>query len=120
MATSVYDVVSLELQDGTELELRPLPIKQMRKFMKKLESLGEPVLDEEGERVEVDGMDQIIELTEICLEKNKGAQDIEDYEDVLDLPTAYKIIEVCTGVNLADPKLMEMATTATAASAGTN
>lgn len=110
MATSVYDVVSVELQDGTTLELRPLPIKQMRTFMKKLETLGQPS-DEEG--VEQDGMDQIVDLTKICLEKNKGAAKIKDYEDVLDLPTAYKIIEICTGVNLADPKLMELATTAT-------
>jgi len=109
MATAVYDVVSIELQDGTTIELRPLPIKQMRLFMKKMESLGEPA--EEG--AEVDGMDQIVDLTKICLEKNKGAAKIKDYEDVLDLPTAYKIIEVCTGVNLADPKLMELATTAT-------
>jgi hypothetical protein len=109
MATAVYDVVSVELQDGTTLELRPLPIKQMRTFMKKLETLGET--PEDGS--EVDGMDQIVDLTKICLEKNKGASKIKDYEDVLDLPTAYKIIEVCTGVNLADPKLMELATTAT-------
>ena len=109
MATAVYDVVSVELQDGTTVELRPLPIKQMRKFMKELENLGKPT--EEGEE-EADGMDQIVGLTVICLEKNKGAAKIKDYEDVLDLPTAYKIIEVCTGVNLADPKLIEMSQTA--------
>jgi hypothetical protein len=111
MATAVYDVVEIELQDGTALTLRPLAIKQMRLFMKKLETLGQPPA--EGEE-ETDGMDQIVDLVKICLEKNKGAAKIKDYEDVLDLPTAYKIIEVCTGVNLADPKLMELATTETA------
>jgi hypothetical protein len=113
MATAVYDVVSLELQDGTELELRPLPIKQMRLFMKKLESLGQPSEDNE----EVDGMDQIVDLVKICLEKNKAATKVlkGDIEDALDLPSAYKIIEVCTGVNLADPKLMELAMTAESA-----
>lgn len=111
MATSVYDVVSIELQDGTTLELRPLPIKQMRTFMKALEALGQE--PEDGS--EVDGMEQIVGLTEICLEKNKGATKVlkGDLEDILDLPTAYKIIHVCTGVDLADPKLMELATTAT-------
>jgi hypothetical protein len=117
MATNVYDTVTLELQDGTELELRPLPIKQMKKFMKELSNLGNAPEPAEGEE-EKTGIDQIVDLTIICLEKNKGAKDIEDYEDVLDLPTAYKIIEICTGVNLADPKLMEAAMTA-AESAGT-
>lgn len=108
MATAVYDVVTIELQDGTEVNLRPLPIKQLRVFMKKLEMLGKIPETKEGEEPDVtdDFMDQIVELAKICLAKNKDAKDVEDFDDVLDLPSTYKIIEVCTGVDLQDPKLM--------------
>ena len=33
MATTVYDVEEIELQSGAKVKLKPLSIKQLRKFM---------------------------------------------------------------------------------------
>lgn len=103
MATRVYTTEEVELQDGTEVTLRPLPIKQLRKFMTELSDLGDAETEDES-------LDQLLGLAVTCLEKNVAVAGRDDLEDVLDLPTIYKVIEVCGGVKLNDPKLLELAT----------
>lgn len=114
MATEVYTSEDIVLQDGTELTLKPLPIRQLKKFMKQLGSLPATKTEEES-------IDQLVELAWTCLEKNKALVDRkieDDLEDALDVPTLYKIIDVCGGVKLNDPKLMELAATMMEAETG--
>jgi hypothetical protein len=109
MATKVYTTEEVELQDGTEVTLRPLPIKPLRKFMTKLSKLGQT---EDGKPLgEDESLDQLFDLALVCLERNKATAhfDREQLEDILDLPTIYKVIEICGGVKLNDPKLLELA-----------
>ena len=105
MATEVYTSEDIILQDDTEITLKPLPIKQLKKFMKELSNL--PVT-----KTEEESLDQLMGLAWLCLEKNKavkGRAIEDDLDEALDLPTIYKIIDVCGGVKLNDPKLMELA-----------
>lgn len=115
MATKVYTTEEVELQDGTEVTLRPLPIKPLRKFMVKLGKLG---TSEDGKPLSEDeSLDQLFDLALVCLERNKATAhfDREQLEDILDLPTIYKVIEICGGVKLNDPKLLELASQMTQA-----
>ncbi len=41
MASSVYEVVEVELQDGTKVEMKPLKIKFLRDFMKEFQKISD-------------------------------------------------------------------------------
>ena len=132
MATTVYSEEVISLQDGAEVTLRPLPIGRLRRFMAAWEKFKDVKSDAEG-------FDVFLNCAGIAMEADfKGKFDAlkapandegeflsEEYktylEDVLDLDTIYKILEVCGGLKLNDPKLMEAAVAAaTAAQGGTN
>lgn len=134
MATQVYAQKEINLQDGTEVTLRPCPIGRLRRFMEAWSKFSEVKTDD-------DGYDVFINCAGIALEENfKGkfdtlkANDTEkkkgevlnaDYkeylEDTLDLDTIYIVLDVCGGLKLNDPKLMEAALAAAAAEqVGTN
>lgn len=103
MATQVYTVEEIVLQDGTEVTLKPLNIKNLRKFMKKFKEIDK--LKEDDEVV-----DFLIEVGQLCLASlYKEYEDTEKYEDAVDMPTVHKIIEICGGVKLNDPELMAAA-----------
>lgn len=125
MASKVYSQVDIVLQDDTEVGLRPLPIGRLRRFMEawnKIEDIGE------GD----DGFDVFINCSGIALEENyKGKFDAlkaspdekekgeflspsykEYLEDTLELDSIYKILDVCGGIKLNDPKLLEAAAAA--------
>lgn len=120
MATKVYNEETLTLQDDTEVTVRPLPIGRLRRFMKAWEKIGEVKNDTEG-------FDVFLNCAGIAIEHEfKGRFDSlkapasqedeflsEEYksylEDVLDLDTIYKVLEVAGGLKLNDPKLLEAA-----------
>lgn len=91
--------------DGTSIRLRPLSIRALRKFMNKLDDLTKV-------KNEDDTMDVLLALSTICLEKvapELVAEKGDDLDDILDIETVYKIIEVCGGVKLNDPNLVAAA-----------
>ena len=125
MAKTVYDSVDITLQDGKEVTLVPLAIGRLKKFMK---AWGEFANIE----TEDDAFDIYINCCGIALEKDFHEQFegktldsdkvlTEDYrlylEDVLDMDTIYKILEVTGGLKLNDPKLLEAAEEAARAQA---
>jgi hypothetical protein len=103
LATTVYDVVEIELADGSNISLKPLPIKQLKKFMTVIRSI-----DADEDATEDDAMDTFIKAAMICLEifKPELSQDIEKFEAVIEVPTMMKILEVCGGLKLTDPNLL--------------
>ena len=105
------------MDDDTEVFIKSLPIARLRKFMEKMDGLSK--IETEG-----DYIDFVLEAAVYCLEKNPRLLGRDDLAEVVDLPTAYKVIEVCGGVKLNDPKLAEMAEALermnTKESAGTN
>ena len=121
MALEVYKVETIELQDGTEVELRPLSINRLKKFMAKIAEFGEPITTIKGEkkedtekRQEEIGMNRLVDAATLCL-SNKIPElcaDREKLEEALDMPTIYKIIDLCGGIKLNDPNLIAAATAA--------
>lgn len=110
MATSVYDTEEIELQDGTTVTLKPLNIKTLRKFMKTMERFGDEDTTEE------ESLDILLDASALCLKSQRPefwneTEDAhgEDYEDVVDMPTVYKVLDVCGGIKLNDPNLLAMA-----------
>ena len=103
MATTVYDVVEIELSDGTSITLKPLPIKQLRKFMEVIKKM-----DNDENASEDAAMDVFIEAAMVCLEALKPdlANDKEKFENLVEVPTMMKILEIAGGLKLTDPNLL--------------
>jgi hypothetical protein len=122
VATHVYKQEEITLQDETVVVLKPLPIAKLRRFMEAWGKFGDVTNEEEGFNV-------FVNCAGIALESNyKGKFDSlkaskdeseageflsaeykEYLEETLDLDSIYKILEVCGGLKLNDPKLMEAA-----------
>lgn len=98
MATSVYETVDIELLDGTKIKMRPLKISLLRDFMKKFEAIAEIQDDNTA------SMDLLMDCVAIAMKQYdpKLAEDREKLEDVIDLPSVYKVIEVASGVRFDD------------------
>ena len=96
MATTVHEVEKLTLMDGTEIEVRPLRISLLRPFMKKFE--GVAAVAENNEK----SMTLLVECVQIAMEQYKPelAKDLKALEEILDLPTVYKIVQAASGIEL--------------------
>jgi len=103
LATTVYDVEEIQLSDGSSLTLKPLTIKKMRKFMETIKEMDiEENASEEG------AMDVFIKAAMVCLEESRPelstSRDL--FEDIIEIPTMMKILEVVGGLKLTDPNLL--------------
>lgn len=123
IATEVYDKLEVKLLDGQEVELLPLSIKNLRKFMKMwndhMNNMNE-VLNTKSDNADIPALTEIdvtemqfdvwIKMCALCLPQLKGthtdAKFIAYLEDVLDEKTVYKVLDVCGGLRLnTDPNL---------------
>jgi hypothetical protein len=97
MATTTHEAEQVTLIDGTKITVRPLKISLLRPFMKKFEGVAKVADDNEK------SMTLLIECVQIAMEQYKPelATDIQKLEDLLDLPTVYKIVEAASGINLS-------------------
>jgi len=97
MTATAYTVEPLELIDGTVFNLRPLAIKHYRIANKRMMDL----LDPENELSDEERENELFDLTVYCLKHvKKDWPDDYDFEDVLEYDTVYKVIAVCTGIDL--------------------
>ena len=95
MATTKYETEKLTLIDGTEISVRPLKISLLRPFMKKFEGVAAVADDNEK------SMTLLIECVAIAMQQYKPElAEVSKLEDILDLPTVYKIVEAASGTNL--------------------
>ena len=94
----MHEEQKLTLIDGTEIKIRPLKISLLRPFMKKFE--GVAAVAEDNEK----SMTLLVECVQIAMQQYKPelADDIKKLEEVLDLPTVYRIVEAASGVKLAE------------------
>ena len=104
MATTVYDVEEVTLQNGATVKLKPLTIKELRKFMVAIQKVASATAEEETLSI-------LIEACAIALEKQlpELVKDIDALEDALDVPTINRILEVCGGIKMDDPNLLAAA-----------
>jgi len=121
LATTVYDVLDLELQDGTEVKVRPLDLKRLRKVMKIIEDMnkaaeeafnaGEAETNSVVSDDDSDNLEFLIRAAKVCLEKQAPelVKDDEKFEEALDLPTLWKILEVSAGISMGNPNLQREA-----------
>ena len=103
MATTVYDILEIELSDGSNITLKPLPIKQLRKFMEVVNSM------ETEDTPSTDAaMDSFITAAMVCLQTIRPdlANNKEKFEELIEVPTMMKILEVVGGLKLTDPNLL--------------
>jgi len=98
MATSVYETVEIELLDGTKIKMRPLKISLLREFMTKFENVAE--VSDSNEK----SMNLLIDCVQIAMRQYAPdlATDREKVEDLFDLPSVYKVLEVAAGIKLDD------------------
>lgn len=119
MATRVYKEQDITLQDGVEVTLRPLPIARLRRFMNAWNEFSKAEDEDAGFTVFIncagialeENFTDKFEVKASAQEQKKGnflGPDYRDYlENVLELDTIYKILEVCGGIILQTPKEME-------------
>jgi hypothetical protein len=94
MPTQIYEVTEVELIDGTIIEVSPLKIKYLKQFMERFESIKQAKSDEES-------ISTLVECIRIAMKQYFPAiKTVEDVEDNIDLPTIYKIIELCAGIKI--------------------
>lgn len=104
IATTVWIEETFVLQDGTEVSVRPLSIKKLREFMKIISHLGE---GDTAEERETNTVDTIVKAALLAIDASNSEvkKTKVQYEEILDIPTLYKIIELAGGVKLDEPNL---------------
>lgn len=96
MATKVYESDTVYLIDGTEIPIKPLKIKFLRKFMDVFDLLKMCTNDDQAIAV-------LSECAAISMQQYyPSIKTREDLEDSADLPTVYKIIEIAAGIKVDD------------------
>ena len=98
MPTAKSEGTELVLMDGTKISVRPLKLSLLRPFMKKFEQVAAVAEDNDK------SMTLLVECAQIAMEQFSPelSKDIDKLEEILDLPTTYKIIEAASGIKLAD------------------
>lgn len=101
MATTVVDVIKVELDNGVKIDAKPLKIKYLRNFMKRIGDLQGQADAEDLSQEEQ--LDILVDCCGIALEQYvEGGIPKEELEEVLDMPTMYRIIEGASGIVLDD------------------
>lgn len=119
MATEVYTTEEIRLLDETEVELRPLPIAKLRKFMRMWSQHIQGVTKRIAENEDKDEADRDFDEADLTDEQfttfikmcalglssqlqgeKTDKQFIAYLEDVLDEQTIYKILEMTGGLKL--------------------
>ena len=106
MASSVYEVVEVELLDGTKISMKPLKISLLRDFMKEFQKISDEKVAEDN----IKSMDLLLDCAAIAMKQYKPEiADKAKLEEIIDLPTVYKVIEVAAGIKLNDPNALAAA-----------
>ncbi len=102
MSTTINETKTVELLDGTKISVRPLKISLLRPFMTKFEGIAEVADNNEK------SMTLLMECVQIALKQYAPelATDLKALEELLDLPTVYKIVEEASGIKLSEASLM--------------
>lgn len=98
MTTTVHEANTLTLIDGTTIEVRPLKISLLRPFMAKFEGIAD--IQEDNDK----SLNLLLECVQIAMKQYKPemSADISKLEDIMDLPTVYKIVEGASGIKLTE------------------
>ena len=139
MATEVYTTQVIRLLDETEVELRPLPISKLRKFMRMWSEHIKGVTERIAENEEKDPEERTFNEADLTdeqfttfirmaalglesqLKEGKTDKQFLSYlEDVLDEQTIYRVLEVTGGLKLGGDNAPNPQTPTSLAGDGTN
>jgi hypothetical protein len=100
MATSVYTTNNITLIDGRVIEVSPLKIKYLRRFMERFENASE-----KG-KTEDEVLDILMDCVRICMEQlyPELSHDINDIADCMDLLTIYDFLDFAAGIKINSEK----------------
>ena len=96
MATTVHEANTIVLLDSTEIKLRPLKISLLREFMAEFGKIDS--VSEDNDKA----MDVLMKCVQIAMKQYAPeiAESEKDLEEILYLPTVYKIVEAASGAEL--------------------
>ena len=96
MATSVTSSVEIEIADDIVITCRPLKIKLLREFMKEFAKM-----DEEGVREDNDkALAVLMKCGYVAMKQYRPDTKLSEIEELFDLPTLYKVIEIASGIKM--------------------
>jgi len=95
MATNIYQTKTINLFDGTEIEISPLKIWYLRRFMDTFQHISKTSNDDEAILV-------LLECTRICMEQYcpEISLDLSNIEDSMDMPTMHEILDIAAGIKI--------------------
>ncbi len=94
MATKIYDSAVLTTIEGESLYITPLKIKYLRLFMEEFENVKKAVNDS-------DAISFVSKCALLAMMQYKPeVKTMEQLEDLFDLPTLYRIIDIAAGIKL--------------------
>jgi len=94
MAKLIHEKDYVNFVDGTRVQVGPLKIKFLIEFMEVFELIEFTKTDEQSIMI-------LAECATVCMRQwYPTIQTREDLEDLVDLPTIYKILETCAGINI--------------------
>lgn len=97
MATKIYEEETFELIGGEEVVVRPLPIKPLRKFMKRWADMTELGTDADDNDV----IDIMFDCAVIVVETFNDVER-DTLEESLDMKTMQKILTIGGGIMMGD------------------
>lgn len=102
MSIILNEEVNVTLLDGQTLSLRPLKLSLLREFMKHFDKIQDAVEDNDK------SLDALLACVHVALKQYKPEllTDLAALEEILDLPTVNKIVEVASGLNNVDVDLL--------------
>lgn len=94
MPTKIYDSAIIKTIDNEEIEISPLKIKYLRKFMEQFDLVKTAKDDDETIQL-------LVASATITMEQYyPSIKTVEDFEDNFDLKTVYKILDVAAGIKI--------------------
>ena len=99
MATTIYQTKTIALFDGTEIEISPLKIWYLRKFMDTFQNIFATSDDDEAILV-------LRECTRIWMEQYypEISNSVNDVEDSIDMQTIHIILDIAAGIKINGKK----------------
>jgi hypothetical protein len=96
MAKEISKTETVYLIDGTPIKMAPLKIKFLKEFMRIFDLIELAQNDDESMAI-------LSECSVVCMQQFYPIiQNRDQLEDSVDMPTVYKIIEICAGIKI-DP-----------------
>ncbi|CAB4242186.1 hypothetical protein UFOVP222_41 [uncultured Caudovirales phage] len=97
MTTTVYKTETIQLVDGTELELSPLKIKYLREFMEAFKTAQSSAKDQD------EALLALVTCTKIAMKQfMPSIKTVDDVEENFDLKTMYKLLNIVAGIKMGE------------------